>query len=139
MLRRRCDVSGKSLNAIRRIVDAVLWVFTGTPTFFDDRRGVKGVEALYAPIKYKELSGVPNLRAPQLALKPFDRDRLPKMALTLRSIHPDLREDEAKRRVPRDVIEQLADTGTATSTCSIRSPAILTRTRTNCSASSQRS
>ena len=115
ILRMRGDVRGKSLNAIRQIVDAVssypklLWVFTGTPTFFDDRRGVKGVEALYARIKYEELAGVPNLRAPQLALKPFDRDRLLKVALKLRSIHPDLAEDEAERRVPRDVIEQLVD------------------------------
>ena len=115
ILRMRGDVRGKSLNAIRQIVDAassypkLLWVFTGTPTFFDDRRGVKGVEALYARIKYEELSGIPNLRAPQLALKPFDRDRLLKVALKLRSLHPDLAAEEAEQRVPRDLVEQLVD------------------------------
>lgn len=115
ILRMRGDVRGKSLNAIRQIVDAassypkLLWVFTGTPTFFDDRRGVKGVEALHARIHYEDLAGVPNLRAPQLALEPFDRDRLLKVALKLRSIHPDLPAEDAERRLPRELVEQLVD------------------------------
>jgi hypothetical protein len=115
ILRMRGDVRGKSLNAIRQIVDAssgypgLLWVFTGTPTFFDDRQGVKGVEALYARIRYEELNGVPSLRQPQLALKPFDRERLLKVALKLRSLHPDLAEEEAERRLPRELVEQLVD------------------------------
>lgn len=115
ILRMRGDVRGKSLNAIRQIVDAsssypgLLWVFTGTPTFFDDRQGVKGVEALYARIRYEELNGVPSLRQPQLALRPFDRERLLKVALKLRSLHPDLPEPEAERRFPRALVEQLVD------------------------------
>lgn len=115
ILRMRGEVRGKSLNAIRQIVDAssgypgLLWVFTGTPTFFDDRKGVKGVEALYARIKYEELNGVPSLRQPQLALKPFDRDRLLKVALKVRSLHPDLAAEDAERRVPRELVEQLVD------------------------------
>jgi hypothetical protein len=115
ILRMRGDVRGKSLNAIRQIVDAssgypgLLWVFTGTPTFFDDRHGVKGVEALHARIKYEELNGVPSLRQPQLALVPFDRERLLKVALKLRSLHPDLAPDEAERRMPRPLVEQLVD------------------------------
>lgn len=119
ILRMRGDVRGKSLNAIRQIVDAsssypgLLWVFTGTPTFFDDRQGVKGVEALYARIKYEELNGVPSLRQPQLALKPFDRERLLKVALKLRSLHPDLAPDAAERRLPRELVEQLVDKVTA--------------------------
>lgn len=119
MLRMRGDVRGKSLNAMRQIVDAaqdqagLLWVFTGTPTFFDDRQGVKGVDALYARIKYEEFNGVPSLRQPQLALKPFDRDRLIKVALKLRSLHPDLAPEIAERRLPRALIEQLVDKVTA--------------------------
>jgi hypothetical protein len=115
ILRMRGDVRSKSLNAIRQIVDAaseypgVLWVFTGTPTFFDDRRGVKGLEPLHARIGYQEFNGVANLRAPQLALKPFDRERLLKVALKLRGLHPDLPEEEAERRLPRDVVEGLVD------------------------------
>src|SRR5690606_18105579 len=104
-----------SLNAIRQIVDAasgypgLLWVFTGTPTFFDDRQGVKGLEPLHARIKYEEFNGVPSLRQPQLALKPFDRERLSKVALKLRSLHPNLAPDEAERRLPRELLEQLID------------------------------
>jgi hypothetical protein len=113
ILRMRGDVRGKSLNAIRQIVDAasgypgLLWVFTGTPMFFDDRHGVKGVEALYARIKYETLNGVPSLRQPQLELKPFDADRLSRVALKLRSIHPDLSAEEAERRLPRELVDQL--------------------------------
>src|SRR5204863_2899963 len=115
ILRMRGDVRQKSMNAIRQIVDAaasypgLLWVFTGTPTFFDDRQGVKGVEALYDRIKYEEFNGVPSLRQPQLALRPFDRERLLKVALKLRSIHPDLAPDQGERRVPRELVEQLVD------------------------------
>jgi hypothetical protein len=113
ILRMRGDVRSKSLNAIRQIVDAsstypgLLWVFTGTPTFFDDRHGVKGVEALHARVKYEALNGVPSLRQPQLALEPFKADRLSKVALKLRSIHPELAAEEAERRLPRELIEQL--------------------------------
>ncbi|HSP81701.1 MAG TPA: BREX system ATP-binding protein BrxD, partial [Myxococcaceae bacterium] len=48
ILRMRQDVRGKSLNGIRQICDAadryhgLLWIFTGTPEFFDTTRGVKG-------------------------------------------------------------------------------------------------
>lgn len=118
ILRMRRDVRAASLNAIRQIVDAadkfpgLLWVFTGTPTFFDDRQGVKGVEALHTRIKYEEFNGVASLRQPQLALKPFDRERLLKVALKLRSIHPDLAPDEAERRLPKELIEQLVESVT---------------------------
>jgi hypothetical protein len=115
ILRMKSDVRGKSLNAIRQIVDAsgdypgLFWVFTGTPTFFDDRQGVKGVEALNSRIKYEEFNGVPSLRQPQLALKTFDRDRLLKVGLRLRSLHPDLAPEAIERRLPLALIEQLVD------------------------------
>lgn len=113
ILRMHSDVRGKSLNAIRQIVDAaseypkLFWVFTGTPTFFDDRQGVKGVEALHTRIKYEEFNGVASLRQPQLALKPFDDKRLLNVALRLRSLHPDLAPEIIERRLPGAVIEQL--------------------------------
>lgn len=115
ILRMRGDVRSKSLNAIRQIVDAassypgLLWVFTGTPTFFDDRQGVKGLEALHARIKYESFNGIPSLRQPQLSLTPFDRERLLSVALRLRSLHPDLAPEEAERRLPRELVEQLVD------------------------------
>jgi hypothetical protein len=50
---------------------------------------------------------VPSLRQPQLALKRFDQERLLKVALKLRSIHPDLQPEEAERRLPASLIQQL--------------------------------
>jgi hypothetical protein len=113
ILRMRGDVRQKSMNAIRQIVDAassypgLLWVFTGTPTFFDDRQGVKGLEPLHARIKYEVFNGVASLRQPQLGLTPFDSDRLLRVALKLRSLHPDLPPEDAEQRLPRDLIEKL--------------------------------
>jgi hypothetical protein len=115
ILRMRGDVRKSSMNAIRQIVDAaesyrgLLWLFTGTPTFFDDRHGVKGTEALHSRIAYNEFNGVPSLRQPQLALKTFDRDRLIKVALKLRSLHPDLAPELIESRLPRVYVEQLVD------------------------------
>lgn len=115
ILRMRGDVRKSSMNAIRQIVDAaesyrgLLWIFTGTPTFFDDRHGVKGTEALHSRITYHELNGVPSLRQPQLALKPFTPERLIKVALKLRSLHPDLAPEVIEQRLPRVYVEQLVD------------------------------
>src|SRR5690606_37005401 len=59
ILRMRGDVRSKSLNGIRQIIDAspnyagLLWIFTGTPDFFDSRRGVKGLEPLHDRIKFQ--------------------------------------------------------------------------------------
>src|SRR5690606_34071038 len=50
---------------------------------------------------------VASLRQPQLSLTPFDEERLLKVALKLRSLHPDLAPDEAERRVPRELVEAL--------------------------------
>lgn len=58
ILRMRGDVRGKSLNWIRQIIDAadryrgLLWVFTGTPEFFDTRRGVAGLTPLHDRIQF---------------------------------------------------------------------------------------
>ncbi len=115
ILRMRGDVRQKSLNGIRQIFDdaknypGLLWLFTGTPLFFDDRRGVKGLEALHDRIQYDEGGGFPSLRQPQLNLKPFGRDRLIKVALKLRGLHPDADSDQLETRVHNGVIEKLVD------------------------------
>jgi hypothetical protein len=52
ILRMRKDSRHKSLNGIRQIADAagsypgMLWLFTGTPDFFDSRHGVAGLAPL---------------------------------------------------------------------------------------------
>ncbi len=115
ILRMRGDVRQKSLNGIRQICDdaknypGLLWLFTGTPAFFDDRRGVKGLEALNDRIAFDDGGGFPNLRQPQLALKPFDKERLTKVALKLRGIHPDADADQLEARVHNGVIAKLVD------------------------------
>jgi hypothetical protein len=119
ILRMRGDVRDKSLNAIRQIVDAassypgLLWVVTGTPIFFDDRKGVKGLEPLHDRIKFEAFNGVASLRQPQLDLKPFDRERLIQVAVRLRALHPDLPPEDAERRFPKATIDALVDKVTA--------------------------
>jgi P-loop Domain of unknown function (DUF2791) len=94
ILRMRHDVRGKSLNGIRQICDAadryrgLLWIFTGTPDFFDTNRGVAGLQPLHDRIKFESKQGFTNPRQPQLDLKPFDAKRLEEVALKLREIFP---------------------------------------------------
>lgn len=72
ILRMRHDVRGKSLNGIRQICDAadryrgLLWLFTGTPEFFDANRGVAGLQPLHDRIKFDQQQGFVNPRQPQL-------------------------------------------------------------------------
>jgi hypothetical protein len=94
ILRMRTDVRGKSLNGIRQIIDAVdrfkglFWIFTGTPDFFDGRRGVAGLQPLHDRIRFQVEGGLVSMRQPQLELKPFDRERLKDVGLRLRELYP---------------------------------------------------
>lgn len=94
ILRMRTDTRGKSLNGIRQIIDAadrykgLLWVFTGTPEFFDTKRGVAGLQPLHDRIQFLNEGGVVTMRQPQLELKPFDRERLKDVGLRLRQLYP---------------------------------------------------
>lgn len=94
ILRMRTDVRGKSLNGIRQIIDAadryggLFWVFTGTPDFFDTRRGVAGLQPLHDRIRFMNEGGMVTLRQPQLELKPFDSARLKDVGLRLRQLYP---------------------------------------------------
>jgi hypothetical protein len=94
ILRMRTDVRGKSLNGIRQILDdansfkGALWIFTGTPDFFDNRRGVAGLQPLHDRIRFQVEGGLVSMRQPQLELKPFDRDRLKDAGLRLRELYP---------------------------------------------------
>jgi hypothetical protein len=94
ILRMRTDTRGKSLNGIRQIIDAadrykgLLWVFTGTPEFFDTKRGVAGLQPLHDRIQFLNEGGVVTMRQPQLELKPFDKERLKDVGLRLRQLYP---------------------------------------------------
>lgn len=131
ILRMRSDSRHQSLNGIRQITDAaggypgLLWLFTGTPEFFDSRRGVAGLQALHDRIQFQEEGGFANRKQPQLRLVPFKRARLIAVAKKLRDLYvPLLEEDpdptddlEARKRrhdelVSDAYIEALVDTVT---------------------------
>ncbi len=115
ILRMRGDVRGKSLNGIRQIIDAadrykgLLWVFTGTPEFFDTRRGVAGLQPLHDRIRFQVEAGLVSMRQPQLELKPFDRDRLKDVGLRLRQLYPMGDPNIVAQRVTPEVITAKVD------------------------------
>lgn len=119
VLRMRRDVRGKCLNGLRQICDdagkypGMLWMFTGTPDFFDTQKGVKGLEPLYERIKFTTMGGFSNPRQPQLELRPFDRKRLNEVALKLREIYPTTTRTRLNRQITQDFISQLVDDRTA--------------------------
>ncbi len=94
ILRMRSDSRHKSLNGIRQIVDAagsypgLLWIFTGTPEFFDSRHGVAGLAPLHDRIRFMKQGSFANRRQAQLELRPFDAQRLRAVALRLRELFP---------------------------------------------------
>ena len=94
ILRMRKDSRHKSLNGIRQIADAagaypgLLWLFTGTPDFFDSRQGVAGLAPLHDRIRFMKQGRYASLRQAQLDLVPFDADRLRKVAVRLRELFP---------------------------------------------------
>jgi hypothetical protein len=112
ILRMRHDVRGKSLNGIRQICDAadryrgLLWIFTGTPDFFDTNRGVAGLPPLHDRIQFLASGKFSNPRQPQLELKPFDQARLKEVAIKLRELHPS-HDRAALSKVTPDFIERL--------------------------------
>jgi hypothetical protein len=115
ILRMRSDSRGKSLNGIRQIADAagsnphLVWLFTGTPEFFDTRHGVGGLTPLHDRIKFfsQGQGRFVSLRQPQLALSPFDAGRLRGVALRLRELYPARDRDHLTQRVSDAFIDRL--------------------------------
>ena len=116
ILRMRRDSRGRSLNGIRQICDdaaqfhGLLWVFTGTPEFFDTKRGVAGLQPLHDRVKFiTHEGGRASLRQPQLELRPFNKERLLEVALKLREIYPADDRSRLEATVPTHYISQLVD------------------------------
>jgi hypothetical protein len=115
ILRMRGDVRGRSLNGIRQIIDAadrykgLLWIFTGTPEFFDTRRGVAGLQPLHDRIRFQVEGGLVTMKQPQLELKPFDRDRLKDVGLRLRELYPMGDPNIVAQKVTPEVIANRVD------------------------------
>jgi hypothetical protein len=119
ILRMRKDSRHKSLNGIRQIADAassyhgLLWVFTGTPDFFDSRQGVAGLAPLHERIAFMKQGTRINPRQPQLELVPFDAARLRAVAVTLRDLYPTKNPERVRERLGDGFIERLVTTVTA--------------------------
>jgi hypothetical protein len=115
----RTDSRHKSLNGLRQISDAsgdypkLLWLFTGTPDFYDSKRGVAGLAPLHERIRFLSKGRFSSLRQPQLELKPFDRERLINVATRLRELFPAEDRGRLMERISDDFIEQLVDLVTA--------------------------
>lgn len=121
ILRMRAEARGKSLNGIRQILDVagsypgLLWVFTGTPDFFDTKRGVAGLAPLHDRVQFIKLSGtkIANVMQPQIELVPFDADRLRRVALRLRDEYPTAQRARLETKVSAGFIDQLVAKVTA--------------------------
>lgn len=115
ILRMRKDSRHKSLNGIRQIADAagsypgLVWLFTGTAEFFDSRSGVKGLPPLYDRLKFIEQGGFVSVRQPQLALSPFDAERLRAVAIRLRGLYPSGARDRIEQRLNDAFITRLVE------------------------------
>lgn len=115
ILRMRKDSRHKSLNGIRQIADAagsypgLLWLFTGTPDFYDSRHGVAGLDPLHDRLAFSKSGDFVNLRQPQLELRPFDADRLRSVALRLLELYPTGNRDRIDRRIDGAFVEHLVD------------------------------
>ena len=113
ILRMRKDSRHKSLNGIRQISDAagsypgLLWLFTGTPDFFDSRQGVAGLPPLDDRIRFMKQGRFASLRQAQLELRPFDADRLRNVALALRELFPADDRLRLEEQVSREFVDLL--------------------------------
>ena len=119
ILRMRSDIRHKSLNGLRQIVDCandypgLMWLFTGTKEFFDNRKGVAGLEPLHQRLEFKKQGRFVNLRQPQLELTPFDQQRLENVAIRLRSIYPSSVHARIQSKVTDEFISMLVKQVTA--------------------------
>ncbi len=119
ILRMRKDSRHKSLNGIRQIADAagsypgLLWLFTGTPDFFDSRQGVAGLTPLHERIQFIKQGKFASLRQAQLELTPFDAHRLRSVAAKLRDLFPTHNRTRIEQRISDEFIDSLVANVTA--------------------------
>ena len=119
ILRMRSDSRHKSLNGIRQIADAapsyngLVWLFTGTPEFFDTRHGVAGLTPLHERIRFLKQGPYASLRQAQLELVPFDATRLRSVAIRLRELYPAEDRGRLEQKISTEFIERLVTEVTA--------------------------
>ncbi|MDX9722233.1 MAG: BREX system ATP-binding protein BrxD [Myxococcota bacterium] len=88
----------KSLNALRQLMDmlakdelpGLYLVITGTRDFYEGYKGLKALAPLYqrVQVKFGDDARFDNLRAPQVRLLPFSRERLLTVGGKLRELYP---------------------------------------------------
>jgi hypothetical protein len=118
ILRARKDVREKTLNAIRQIIDAsdqyqgMFWVFTGTPDFYDSKKGVAALAPLHNRIALQSSGGMVSSRQPQLELKPFNSESLQAVALKLRELYVTSDRGTLERKITPELIRRLVERAT---------------------------
>jgi hypothetical protein len=85
----------------------MLWVFTGTPEFFDTRQGVAGLAPLHDRIRFLKQGRFASLRQAQLELVPFDAERLRSVALRLRELFPTADHGRLDQKISTAFVERL--------------------------------
>jgi hypothetical protein len=119
ILRMRKDSRHRSLNGIRQIADAagsypgMLWLFTGTPEFFDTRQGVAGLTPLHDRIRFLKQGRFASLRQAQLELLPFGAERLEAVALRLRELYPARDRSGLETRISHGFVKRMVQKVTA--------------------------
>jgi hypothetical protein len=108
----------KSLNALRQLVDmlandelpGLYLVVTGTPRFFDDYKGLKGLAPLYQRIAttFDADPQFDNLLAAQIRLLPFDQARLVEVGRRVRELYPARDAERKSRRLTDSFLDALA-------------------------------
>ncbi|MCY2966516.1 MAG: BREX system ATP-binding protein BrxD [Planctomycetota bacterium] len=113
ILRMRKDSRHKSLNGIRQIADAapsypgLMWIFTGTPEFFDTRHGVAGLAPLHDRIRFIKQGKYASVRQAQLELLPFEASRLKGVAMRLREMFPAREKAQLEARISEAFVDRL--------------------------------
>ncbi len=109
----------KSLNALRQLMDmlaseelpGLYLIVTGTPDFFEGYKGLKGLQPLYqrVHVSFDDDPRFDNLRAPQVRLSPFTRERLLEVARRVRSLYPASHPERLASRVNDSFLAALVE------------------------------
>ncbi len=118
----RRDTREQGLQNVREVVDAAdegrlpgcYFVFTGTPSFYDDRGGVPSLRPLDERIRLEDPNDpFPNYSQAQIVLRPFDREKLLVVGERVREIYEVAYGPLDRTRASDELLETLADRLTA--------------------------
>ena len=107
-----------ALNALRQLMDmltddlpGMYLVVTGTRDFFEGYKGLKSLPPLYqrVSVSFGDDPRWDNLRAPQVRLLPFDRDKLVMVGRSVRDLYPAKYPERITARVEDRFLEALVE------------------------------